>query len=129
MISFEPNEEQQMLIDAVRRFAENEMRTVYRDCEEEEAVPTDLVEKGWEIGLVAAGIPEEYEGLAEEHSALTGALFSEEPQHDVVRDARALVGEHQEVGRREYQQQDQNGLVGLAFGHGSGLPVSWSRSR
>lgn len=78
MISFEPNEEQQMLIDAVKRFAEKEMRTVFRDCEEEGAVPSDLVEKGWEIGLVAAGIPEEYDGFAEEHSALTGALFSEE---------------------------------------------------
>ena len=78
MISFDPNEEQRMLIDAVRRFAEKEMRTVYRDCEEEEEIPQDLIEKGWELGLVPAGIPEDYDGFAEEHSAVTGALFCEE---------------------------------------------------
>jgi acyl-CoA dehydrogenase len=78
MISFTPSEEQQMLIDAVRRFAEREMRAVYRDCEEEEHIPQDLIDKGWELGLVPAGIPEEYDGFAEEHSAVTGALFSEE---------------------------------------------------
>lgn len=78
MISFTPSEEQQMLIDAVRRFAEREIRNVYRDCEEEGEIPQDLIDKGWELGLVPAGIPEEYDGFAEEHSALTGVLFSEE---------------------------------------------------
>jgi acyl-CoA dehydrogenase len=78
MISFTPTEEQQMLIDAVRRFAEREMRTVYRDCEEEGHIPQDLIDKGWELGLVPAGIPEEFDGFAEDHSAVTGALFSEE---------------------------------------------------
>ena len=74
MISFDPNEEQQMLVDAVRRFAEKEMRNIYRECDEEGEIPPDLVEKGWELGLVPAGIPEEYEGYAEEHSAVTGAM-------------------------------------------------------
>ncbi len=78
MISFDPNEEQQMLIDAVRRFAEKEIRTVYRDCEEEGEIPQNLIEKGWELGLVPAGIPEDYDGFAEEPSAVTGALFCEE---------------------------------------------------
>ncbi len=77
MISFDPNEEQQMLIDAVKRFGENEMRKVYRDCDEEGEIPPDLIEMGWELGLVPAGIPEEYDGYAEEHSAVTGAIFSE----------------------------------------------------
>jgi alkylation response protein AidB-like acyl-CoA dehydrogenase len=78
MISFDPSEEQRMLIDAVGRFAEKEIRTVYRDCEEEGEIPQNLIEKGWELGLVPAGIPEEYDGFAEEHSAVTGALFCEE---------------------------------------------------
>ncbi len=78
MISFTPDEEQQMLIDAVRRFADREIRAVYRDCEEEGHIPQDLIDKGWELGLVPAGIPEEFDGFAEEHSAVTGALFSEE---------------------------------------------------
>jgi len=78
MISFEPTEEQRMLIGAVRRFAEKEIRTVCRDCEEEEHIPDEVINKGWELGLVPAGIPEEYDGFAEEHSAVTGALFAEE---------------------------------------------------
>jgi alkylation response protein AidB-like acyl-CoA dehydrogenase len=78
MISFDPSEEQRMLIDAVGRFAEKEIRTVYRDCEEEGEIPQNLIEKGWELGLVPAGIPEDYDGFAEEHSAVTGALFCEE---------------------------------------------------
>ncbi len=78
MISFEPTEEQQMLIGAVRRFADKEIRSVYRDFEEEGEVPQDFVQKGWELGLTPAGIPEEYEGFAEERSVVTGALYAEE---------------------------------------------------
>jgi acyl-CoA dehydrogenase len=78
MISFDPTEEQQMIVDAVKRFAEKEMRTVYRECDEEGDIPEDVIRKGWEIGLVPGGIPEKYMGFAEEHSALTGALYAEE---------------------------------------------------
>jgi alkylation response protein AidB-like acyl-CoA dehydrogenase len=77
MVSFDPTEEQQMIIDAVKRFAEKEMRTVFRDCDEEGHIPKDLIRKGWDIGLVPGGIPEEYDGFAEEHSAVTGVLFAE----------------------------------------------------
>jgi len=78
MISFDPTEEQKMIIDAVKRFAEKEMRTVYRECDEEGMISDQVVRKGWEMGLVPGGIPEQYMGFAEEHSALTGALFAEE---------------------------------------------------
>ncbi len=78
MISFEPTEEQQMIIDAVKRFAEREIRTVYRECDEEGHIPDEVIHKGWELGLIPGGIPEGYMGFAEEHSALTGALFAEE---------------------------------------------------
>ena len=78
MISFDPTEEQKMLVDAVRRFAEKDLRAVYRECDEEGHIPDEVVRKGWEIGLIPGGIPEQYMGFAEEHSALTGALFAEE---------------------------------------------------
>ena len=35
MYSFEPTEEQKMLMDAVRRFATDDLRSIYRDAEEE----------------------------------------------------------------------------------------------
>lgn len=78
MISFDPTEEQRMIVDAVRRFAEKEMRTVYRECDEEGHIPDEVIRKGWEIGLIPGGIPEQYMGFSEEHSALTGVLFTEE---------------------------------------------------
>jgi len=78
MISFDPTEEQKMLIDAVRRFAENDLRAVYRECDEEGHIPEDVIRKGWEIGLIPGGIPEQYMGFADEHSAVTGVLFAEE---------------------------------------------------
>jgi alkylation response protein AidB-like acyl-CoA dehydrogenase len=67
-----------MLVDAVKRFAEKDIRNVYREFEEAKAIPPEFIEKGWELGLVPAGIPEEYDGYAEERSAVTGALFAEE---------------------------------------------------
>jgi acyl-CoA dehydrogenase len=78
MISFDPTEEQKMLVDAVRRFATNDLRAVYRECEEEGHIPEAVIRKGWEIGLIPGGIPEQYMGFAEEHSAVTGALYAEE---------------------------------------------------
>ncbi len=78
MISFDPTEEQRMIVDAVKRFAEKELRTVYRECDEDGHIPESVIRKGWEIGLIPGGIPEAYMGFAEEHSAITGALFTEE---------------------------------------------------
>jgi acyl-CoA dehydrogenase len=78
MISFDPTEEQRMIVDAVKRFAENDMRAVYRECDEEGSIPETVIRKGWEMGLVPGCIPEQYMGFAEEHSAITGALFLEE---------------------------------------------------
>jgi len=78
MISFDPTEEQKMIVDTVRRFAEKDLRAVYRECDEQGHVPSDVIRKGWEIGLIPGGIPEQYMGFGEAHSALTGALFAEE---------------------------------------------------
>lgn len=77
MYSFLPTEEQQMLIDAVRRFAEGDVRPVARDMEEAAEMSADLVEKGWELGVLQASIPEEYGGFGD-YSAVTGVLAAEE---------------------------------------------------
>lgn len=77
MYSFEPTDEQKMLIDAINRYAVNDLRKKARDAEEEGKIPQDLIEKGWELGLLQASIPEEYGGFGE-HSFLTGVLAGEE---------------------------------------------------
>jgi len=77
MYSFDPTEEQQMLIDAVNKFAVNDLRTAAREAEESRELPKKLVNKGWELGLLQASIPESYGGFGE-RSAVTGVLALEE---------------------------------------------------
>ena len=77
MYSFEPTEEQQMLVEAVGKYAANDLRTAARGAEETGELPKKLVSRGWEIGLLQASIPEAYGGFGE-RSAVTGVLAVEE---------------------------------------------------
>jgi alkylation response protein AidB-like acyl-CoA dehydrogenase len=78
MISFSPSEEQQMIVKMVKQFANDEMRKVYRECDESGEIPARVIDTAWKLGLVSTSIPEEYGGLGGEHSAITGALIAEE---------------------------------------------------
>jgi len=77
MYSFEPNEEQQMLVDAVGKYAINDLRPAAHDAEEARELPGKLVSKGWELGLLQASVPEAYGGFGD-RSAVTGVLAVEE---------------------------------------------------
>ncbi len=77
MYSFEPTEEQQMLVEAVGRYAGNDLRTAAREAEEGGELPKKLISKGWELGLLQASIPEAYGGFGE-RNAVTGVLAVEE---------------------------------------------------
>jgi acyl-CoA dehydrogenase len=77
MYSFEPSEEQQMLMDAVGKYAINDLRPAAHDAEEARELPKKLVSKGWELGLLQASTPEAYGGFGE-RSAVTGVLAVEE---------------------------------------------------
>jgi acyl-CoA dehydrogenase len=77
MYSFEPSEEQQMLVDAIKRYASTDLRAKAREADEENQLPESLIEKGWELGYLQASVPEEYGGFGE-RSAVTGVLAAEE---------------------------------------------------
>lgn len=77
MYSFDPTEEQQMLIDAVNKFAVNDLRTAAHEAEENRELPRKLISKGWELGLLQASIPDTYGGFGD-RSAVTGVLALEE---------------------------------------------------
>jgi len=77
MYSFEPSEEQKMLVDAIHRFAENDARPAAHDADEGKAFPPGLIDKGWELGILQASVPEEFGGFGE-YSTVTGALAAEE---------------------------------------------------
>lgn len=77
MYSFEPTGEQQMLIDVAKRFAENDLRPAAHEAEEHRGFPEALIEKGWELGVLQASVPDEYGGFGE-RSILTSILAAEE---------------------------------------------------
>lgn len=90
MFSFDPSEEQQMLIDAINRYAVNDLRAKAHDADEEADLPPDLVEKGWELGFLQASIPEEYGGFGE-RSVVTGVLAAEELAYGDLAGALAVM--------------------------------------
>ncbi len=77
MFGFEPNEEQKMLVDSVQRYALNDLRAAAHDADEAGELPPALIEKGWELGVLQASIPEAYGGFGD-RSAVTGVLAAEE---------------------------------------------------
>jgi len=77
MIDFQPTDEQQLVIDTVRNFAQNEIRPVARECEEAARLPDKVLSAAHELGLVANALPEPAGGGGE-RSAVTGALIAEE---------------------------------------------------
>lgn len=76
MLSFTPTEEQQMLVDAITRYAVNDVRAAAHDADEASSLPAAVVQKGWEIGVLPAVVPADYGGLGE-YSPLTNALAAE----------------------------------------------------
>jgi len=77
MYSFEPSEEQKIIVDAARKLAIKEFRSRMRDADESGTPAPEWMQSGWELGLLPASISEEYGGYGE-HSALTSVLATEE---------------------------------------------------
>jgi alkylation response protein AidB-like acyl-CoA dehydrogenase len=78
VISFKPTEEQEVVREALHDFAEQEMRTIARECDEAAAIPQAFLEQTWELGLVATQIPAEYGGGGEHRAPITNAIVLEE---------------------------------------------------
>jgi alkylation response protein AidB-like acyl-CoA dehydrogenase len=77
MYSFDMTAEQKMLVETVHRFAEKELRAVFRAAEEQRAVPPRVAQTGWELGLLPGSINPEFGGFGD-YSALTSTLYLEE---------------------------------------------------
>lgn len=90
MYSFEPSEEQKMLVDAINRYAVTDLRKQAHQAEEDNQLPPPLVEKGWELGYLQASIPEAYGGFGE-RSAVTGVLAAEELAYGDLAGALAIL--------------------------------------
>jgi len=78
MITFDLNKEQQLIVKTAKEFASGEMKDIARDCDENGEIPKKLLDKAWEMGLANAAVPEEFDGIGMERSAVTSALICEE---------------------------------------------------
>jgi len=77
MYSFDPTDEQKIIVSAAKKLAVKEFRSRMRDADEKSEPAPEWMQAGWELGLLPASISEEYGGFGE-HSALTWALAVEE---------------------------------------------------
>jgi alkylation response protein AidB-like acyl-CoA dehydrogenase len=77
VIDFDPSEEQQLIVETVRKFAQSEVRPRARDCDEAAKLPGELLHEAHALGLSASAIEEQYGGGGM-RSAVTGALVAEE---------------------------------------------------
>lgn len=77
LIDFQPSDEQALIAETVRQFAENEIRPAARECDENRALSQNVIDAAHELGLVANSLPEEFGGGGE-RSAVTGCLVAEE---------------------------------------------------
>ncbi|GAB4338857.1 MAG: acyl-CoA dehydrogenase family protein [Candidatus Abyssubacteria bacterium] len=78
MVSFELSDDQRMISETVRKFAINEMRPIYRECDEHCKIPPEFISKAWELFLIPNNIPEEFGGVGEQRSVVSGAIIAEE---------------------------------------------------
>ena len=76
-----PDDEQQMLKEGVRDFAEAEVRPVAGKADADCATPAELLAQANELGVNMLGVPEELGGVVHEQAAVTSVLIAEALAH------------------------------------------------
>lgn len=77
MIDFDLTEEQAMIRESLKGFAAEVLAPKARAIDEAGEMPAEVIQAGWELGLIAASIPEEYGGAGGERSCMTNAVMLE----------------------------------------------------
>lgn len=90
MASFSFSEDQEMLVDALRKYAANHLAKNAHEHDEESFIPHEVILKGWEIGLLPASLPEAYGGFGD-YSAITNAIALEELAYGDMAGAMKLM--------------------------------------
>ena len=76
-----PSDEQQMVLDAMRRFAADALRPAASAADEDAVAPAALIAQAAELGVSAMNAPDELGGAAQERSVVTNALVAEALAH------------------------------------------------
>lgn len=78
MVEFTLDDDQKQVQGMMRKFAQEELRKVARECDEKAHLPEELLDKVWGLGACANCVPECYGGYELGRSAVTGAIIAEE---------------------------------------------------
>jgi alkylation response protein AidB-like acyl-CoA dehydrogenase len=76
-----PDDEQRMLQEGVRDFAETKVRPVAKQADFDRATPDELLAQANELGVNMLGVPEELGGVMHEQAAVTSVLIGEALAH------------------------------------------------
>jgi alkylation response protein AidB-like acyl-CoA dehydrogenase len=76
-----PDDEQQMLSEAIGAFAAEQVRPAALAADDACATPAELLAQADELGMATLGVPEELGGAMSERSAVTGVLVAEALAH------------------------------------------------
>ncbi len=111
-------EEQIMLRDMVRDFAENELKPIAAKIDEDEAIPTETIEKIKELGIVGAAFPMEYGGSG---FGEVGYCIVQEEIGRACLSTATFIGAHVSIGSNTIyiggsEELKQKYLVPLASG-------------
>lgn len=72
-----PDDDQKLITETVREFAEEILRPAAHDADAAATYPDSLIAKAAELGITAINIPEDFDGIAERRSSLTNVLVAE----------------------------------------------------
>ncbi len=94
-MDFQFTEEQQLLRDLVRKFADQELRPIAREIDEKEEVPRSVLKKAGQLGLMGVVFPEAYGGggLGE-----IGYCIVLEEVARACASTATVIGGHQSIG-------------------------------
>ena len=81
LFDLQPTDEQQMLADAARDFADHAIRPIAAAADRDHATGEELLTTAAELGLAAIQVPEEHGGTAAERAHTTQALIAESLAH------------------------------------------------
>lgn len=75
-VNFQLSDEQKLLQETARSFAENEIRPVSHDFDRDSTFPREVINQAWELGLMNTTIEEAYGGPALDY--LSGSIIEEQ---------------------------------------------------
>jgi len=95
MLDLQFTEEQNLLRDMVRDFANNELKPIASEIDDKEEIPTEIINKIGELGLFGASFPSEYGGS---DFGETGYLIIQEEIARACLSTATMIGAHSSIG-------------------------------